>query len=62
VKTTVSFEVKLPIPGIAYSNMSTGIVVEGDGDYETTKDFAFSCLEAQIQKLASEMKGVLDNV
>jgi len=42
--------------------MSTGIVVEGDGDYETTKDFAFSCLEAQIQKLASEMKGVLDNV
>jgi hypothetical protein len=33
MKHIVSFEVKLPIPGVAYSNMSTSITLEGDEPY-----------------------------
>lgn len=52
----------MPIPGIPYSNMATSITVEGDEPHADLQQHAFQCLGAQLQQLASEMKGVLDNV
>lgn len=62
MKHIVSFEVKIPIPGVAYSNMSTSITLEGDEPYEEMKEHAFVCLENQLTKLASEMKEMMNNV
>lgn len=62
MKHTVSFEVKMPIPGIPYSNMATSITVEGDEPHADIQQHAFQCLDSQLQQLAAEMKGVLDNV
>lgn len=62
MKHTISFEVKMPIPGIPYSNMSTSITIEGDGMADEMKEYAFVCLENQMKKLASEMKEVINGV
>jgi len=62
MKHTINFEVKMPIPGIAYSNMATSITIEGEGEHEDLQEYAFKCLESQLVKLASEMKEVSFNV
>jgi len=59
MKHIITFEVKMPIPGIPYSNMATSISVEGDGTHEDLKEYAFKCLESQLTTLADEMKEVL---
>lgn len=62
MKHVITFDVKMPIPGIAYSNMATSITVEGDEPHEAMKEYAFKCLEVQLTKLAYEMKEMVSNV
>lgn len=61
MKHTITFEVKMPIPGVAYSNMSTSITVEGDGPHEDLNAYTFKCLELQLTTLAAEMKGAMSH-
>lgn len=56
IKHTITFEIKMPIPGVAYSNMATSISVEGVGNYQDLKTHAIKCLGEQTQTLIDEIK------
>lgn len=58
-KYTVSFGLKLPIPGVNYSSVQSMISISGD-DYEEIKDEAFVLLEQQTLALLNSVESVFN--
>ncbi len=61
MKTTVTMEVKVPVPGVAYSNISTAITLESDSEeHEAIVKKAKKAIGFQIQELYDEVKRSLE--
>lgn len=64
MKKTVSFGMKIPVPGVAYSNMESFITLEaddGDPEFDNLDKTALKFLCAQMDNLVKEANEIVKN-